>query len=67
VTVKDKFADDYIGKQYSYTTMGGKRVTYATEVLSMGIQDFFQNPARLAAKDPDMFDYIFAVLRLGSD
>ena len=36
---------------------------YATEILSMGLQLFYKRPAELARKDPEYFDFIFAIVR----
>lgn len=65
VTKLDKFIEPYMGKDYSVYSSSGKMG--ATEILSMGIQMFFQNPKMLAAKDPDYFDFIYAVLRMGQE
>ena len=56
LTKKDKFTHPYIGKSYKN----------ASEVLSMGLQAFYNDPVKLAALDPDMFDFIFAVVRMGA-
>lgn len=55
----DKFIHPYMGKDY--VKGGGKR--YATELLSMGLQMFYDDPRKLAREDPDYFDFIFAVVR----
>lgn len=58
VTIKDRFIDPYIGKSYKD----------ASEVLSMGLQYFYDgNIGRLMNLDPDMFAQIYAVLRLGAE
>lgn len=49
----DKFFDPYIGKEYR----GG-----ATEVVSMGVQEMYENPARLLEADPEHFDLIVDIL-----
>ena len=54
----DKFLDPYMGKEYLY---GGDR--YATEIVSMGAEYFYNQTARLAVEDPDMFDFIFNLFR----
>lgn len=54
VTKPNKFIDSYIGKDY------GSR---ASEVFSMGIQEMYRAPKRLADRDPDMFDFIYAQAR----
>lgn len=54
MTRKDKFLDAYMGKDYKRD---------ATELVSMGIQYMVRDPYGLASRDPDMFDWIYAVLR----
>jgi hypothetical protein len=57
-TKKDNFLDAYIGKDYAD----------ATEVMSMGLQMFYQGDIfRMANLDPDMFGFIYSVVRLGLD
>jgi hypothetical protein len=58
VTRPDKFFHAYIGKDYG---------TRASEVLSMGLEEMARDPIGFAEKDPDMFDFIFAVLRSAMD
>lgn len=53
-TRKDKFIDAYMGKDY-----GGR----ATEILSMGLQNFYKNPYELATKDPEYFNFIYKIVR----
>lgn len=55
VTRKDSFLHAYMGKDY-----GGS----AYELVSMGFEDAYMNPANLAA-DPDMQGWIFGLLLLG--
>jgi 2'-5' RNA ligase len=55
VTKKDKFFSPYIGKSYKG----------ASEVISMGVEAMYANPAKFAKDDPDMFDFIYSVLRSG--
>lgn len=50
----DKFMDPYMGKDY------GRR---ATEILSMGLQYFYEKPFEFANDDPDMFDFIYDLVR----
>ena len=54
LTRRDKFIDVYMGKDYK-----GK----ASEILSMGLEEFYKNPYRLATKDPEYFDLIYNVVR----
>lgn len=54
LTRKDKFIDPYMGKDYHGT---------ASEILSMGLGEFYKNPYRLATSDPEYFDFIFRLVR----
>jgi len=58
LTRKDKFLDPYIGKEY---VEGSDR--YATEILSKGLEYFYGQAAHLAKDDPEMFDFIYNVVR----
>jgi len=60
ITKKDRFQNPYIGKIYK-SKWG---VTVATEIMSMGLQMFYEDPAKLARLDPDLFDHVYAVARL---
>ena len=53
----DKFIDKYMGKFYK---------DGATEILSMGLQMFYTNPVALAKQDPEYFDFIYSVVRMGN-
>ena len=53
LTKKDKFIDKYMGKVYPK----------ASEIVSMGLQYFYNDPAKLAVKDPGMFDFIYNLVR----
>ncbi len=55
---KDNFINAYMGKLYE---SGGRQ--YATEILSMGLEYFHDNPVELAETDPDFFDFIYNVVR----
>jgi hypothetical protein len=57
LTKVDKFENPYVGLQYYHK---GKRV--ASEVLSMGLQYFYEEPAYFAKTDPDFFDLIYNVV-----
>jgi hypothetical protein len=59
LTRLDDFMEPYMGKEYS----GSDGELQATEILSMGLEYFYQDPARLAEEDPDYFDFIFDLLR----
>lgn len=54
VARRDKFMDPYIGRDYG---------RYATEVVSMGLEYMYAEPARLAKEDPDYFDFIYELVR----
>jgi hypothetical protein len=54
VTRRDKFISPYMGKDYNRT---------ATEIVSMGMEYFSENPVTFAKEDPDYFDFIFNLLR----
>jgi hypothetical protein len=52
-TKKDKFIDPYMGKIYNHES---------TEIISMGVEYFMEQPHTLYEKDPDMFRFIARVL-----
>ena len=54
LTRKDKFIDAYMGKDYK-----GE----ASEILSMGLQYFYDDPYKLAIKDPEYFNFIYKIVR----
>jgi len=54
----DKFSMPYMGKVYDSETLG----RYATEIVSMGIQEMF-DPVSFAKADPDYFDFMYDLLR----
>ena len=70
LAVKDEFITPYIGKYYApgMPTEGDlpdwDRIQ-ASEVLSMGLQYMSEDPVKFAQKDPEMFDLIFDILRMG--
>ena len=47
----------YVGKQYEND--------YATEVLSMGLEEMYRDPVGFAKADPDYFDFVVGVMRSG--
>lgn len=68
--VADEFIVPYIGKYYARgISPAGFRPDwnriYASEVLSMGLQYMYENPVKFAQQDPEMFDLIFDILRMG--
>lgn len=54
ITKVDKFVTPYIGKVYP---------DKGTEILSMGLELMYRNPVYLAKNDPEMFDFIYTVVR----
>lgn len=61
ITKPDQFDDPYVGKIYE--RRNGER--YASEVVSMGLQYFYERPAEFAQTDPDYFDFIYDLVRRG--
>lgn len=51
----DKFKQPYVGKIYPDNA--------ATEIVSMGVEQMYTNPARFAREDPDYFDWTYTLLR----
>lgn len=54
ITYEDKWADKYTGKWYGHQS--------STEVLSMGVQHFMDNPIAFHRRDPDHFALVAGVL-----
>lgn len=65
VCKKDNFFNPYCGKLYD--VYGGRDKTfknaYASEVMSMGIQELFTNPKEFAKNDREYFDFVVANLQ----
>jgi predicted ABC-type ATPase len=57
IALKDEFIEPYVGKVY------GSRAGSSSEVISMGLQEMYRNPWRLAAEDPRLFDFIYDLLQ----
>lgn len=57
VTLPDEFLVPYMGKQY---LVNGRRT--ATEILSMGLERLWRNPAELAQADPEFFSFLLDLL-----
>lgn len=55
-TKVDKWMRPYMGKVYP---------DKSTEILSMGLELMYRNPVALAKQDPEMFDFIYSVVRRG--
>ncbi len=53
-TKVDKFANPFMGKHYE---------DGSTEILAMGVEYMMASPSQLAKKDPEMFDFIYKLLR----
>lgn len=49
----DKFSHPYMGKIYKGVT---------SEIISMGIEEMWSNPAKFAKEDPEYFDFIYTTL-----
>lgn len=62
-SLKDKFVEPYTGKTYGTDGVNFGTKSFATEIMSTGIEMFFKDPIKLA-EDPDMFGFIYAVLRM---
>ena len=58
-TRPDKFFDPYVGKIYPSKSKG----KIGTEIISMGIEAMFDNPAKFARADPGHFDLIWSLIR----
>jgi len=54
VTKRDKFLDPYMGKIYPSGN---------TEIISMGLEEFWADPLKFASEDPEYFDFIYDLLR----
>ena len=57
----DKFFNAYCGKVYSMT--GDYMQATATEIMSMGVQELFTNPAKFRKEDPEYFNFVLANLK----
>ena len=64
IAYKDNFTEPYMGKVYT----GGLDIDdpknyQATEIISMGVQKYYQDAGAFQAADPEYFDFIYAILR----
>lgn len=59
MTRPDNFFRPYCGKDY--IDANGNR--YATEVLSMGVEQMLKGPAAFAKQDPEYFNFVVSVLK----
>ena len=55
----DNFFNPYCGKDY--IDKNGNR--YATEILSMGVEQMLKGPAAFAKQDPEYFNFVVSVLK----
>ena len=55
----DNFFNAYCGKDY--VDINGNR--YATEVLSMGVEQMLRGPVAFAKQDPEYFNFVVSVLK----
>ena len=56
----DKVSAYYVGKEYKRQKDGE---TYATEIISMGVQALYENPVEFMEKDPEYAQFVIGVLR----
>jgi hypothetical protein len=60
VAIADNFIHPYVGKDY---IENGRR--FASEVLSMGLENFYTDPIGFARKDPEHFQLTYVIARGG--
>lgn len=58
---KDNFFSPYCGKIYSAS--GDYKYARASEIMSMGVERLFKEPAKFAKEDREYFDFVVANLR----
>lgn len=69
-TFRDRFVDTYMGKVYNRTRSRPEAAQVMRfnkswgEITSTGLEYLFKNPLKLARQDPEMFRFLFALLRL---
>lgn len=57
------FYTPYVGKYYEATSRGQNyKGRIATEVVSMGVEMMFSNPAKLMQEDKEHFDFIYSLI-----
>lgn len=61
IAKKDRFFSPYCGKIYSYNNE--YRTGNASEIMSMGVERLFKEPAKFAKEDREYFDFVVANLR----
>jgi hypothetical protein len=62
-----RFPDPYFGRFYGQVDgrSGRPNKRTATEVISMGLEWMYEKPHELARQDPELFDFMYTVLRGG--
>ena len=65
VCKKDNFFNPYCGKLYDVFGGRDKKFvnSYASEIMSMGVQELFTNPKEFAKNDREYFDFVVANLQ----
>lgn len=66
IATPDGFTSPYTGKIYSFPVYHNGQTTqevYATEIVSMGLQQMHDDPIDFAKKDPDHFAFIVSLMR----
>ncbi len=61
MTRPDRFVNSYMGKEYRDPPGDGDY--YATEIVSMGLEQMMNNPDTFAERDPDYFDFVYSTVR----
>ncbi len=59
----DKFLNPYSGRVYPPLKRKNGGYYYANEILSVGLEMLYQNPAKLYRKDPEYFWFIISVVQ----
>jgi len=71
-TYPDRFVEKYVGKVYRKDKLRPEIAGILREnaswgeITSMGMQYFFEDPLKLARRDPEMFRLIYALLRMNA-
>ena len=61
IAKKDRFFSPYCGKIYSNEKE--YKTASASEIMSMGVERLFREPAKFAKEDREYFDFVVANLR----
>lgn len=59
IAYDDKWKRSYMGKIYR----DRNGVDYATEIITMGLEELYNNPDDFAQSDPEYFDFIVGIIR----